>query len=392
MNRSYSAQYIFTNTGPPLKRGIVTVDDSGRIVNIEDTGGELRESRAVEFHNGIIVPGFVNCHAHTELSYLRGQITGRKGLGYFLRHLNQLRDNFTGDTLMPIRAADKEMYDEGTLLCADICNTSDSFGIKKESSITYISLLEVFGIDPQKAGKRMDSLAMLTREAEEHEVTFFPVPHSVYSLSLPLLRMLKEKSASNRVTSLHFLETEGEREFIEERRGPLLDIYRQAGWLVSRPETAASHSSAVLDEITSSGNLILVHNTFVTREIINKVSKRKNLYWCLCPCSNIFIEDAVPPLPLLLEEGCEIVTGTDSLASNSRLSILEELKCLQHHYPSADLGEMIRWATINGARALDRDSEYGKLAPGMRPGLVLLKNVDLQNMKLTPESSAVRLV
>lgn len=392
MNRSYSAQYIFTNTGPPLKRGIVTVDDSGRIVNIEDTGGDLKESRAVEFHNGIIVPGFVNCHAHIELSYLQGQITGRKGLGYFLKHLNELRDNFTGDKLNAIRAADKEMYDEGTVLCADICNTSDSFGIKKESRIAYINLLEVFGIDPQKAGKRIDSLSMLVREAEEHEVTFFPVPHSVYSLSLPLLRMLKEKSGSNSVTSVHFLETEGEREFIEERRGPLLDIYRQSGWLVSQPETAASHSSAVLDEITSSGNLILVHNTFATREIIREAGKRKNLYWCLCPCSNVFIENAVPPLPLLIEEGCEIVTGTDSLASNSRLSILEELKCLRQHYPETPLGEMIRWATINGARALGGESRYGKLAAGMQPGLVLLKNVDLQNMKLTPESIAVRLV
>jgi len=392
MRKSFSAHYIITNTGPPLKKGIVTVDDDGTILKIEDTGGKLIERRGVEFHNGVIVPGFVNCHVHLELSYLKGQIAGKKGLGQFLKYLNKLRDSIITDKVIPIIAADKEMHDEGIVLCADICNTSDSFGIKKESSITWINLLEVFGIDPQKAEKRVEGLASLTREAEKYGLTSFPVPHSVYSVSLPLLRLLKEKSSSNRVTSVHFMETEGETELIEKRGGPLMEAYIESGWLVSQPETAASHSSAVLDEITPSGNLILVHNTYADRETIRAVMKRRNLYWCLCPGSNMYIENTLPPLPLFLEEGCDIVIGTDSLASNRRLSILEEMRILQNHSPSVSLEEIVRWATINGARALGEEEAFGKIGPGMRPGLILLHNIDLLNMKITEESRVKRLI
>ncbi|HSL86001.1 MAG TPA: amidohydrolase family protein, partial [Bacteroidales bacterium] len=283
-------------------------------------------------------------------------------------------------------------YDEGIVLCADICNTPDSFGTKIESRITWINLLEVFGIDPQKAEKRMESLALLTRKAVEYGLTSFPVPHSVYSVSLPLLRMLKEKSSSNRVTSVHFMETEGEREFIEKHGGSLMENYIESGWLVSQPDTAPDHSSAVLNEITSSGNLILVHNTFANRETVREVMKRGNTYWCLCPGSNMYIENAVPPLPLLLDEGCDIVIGTDSLASNRRLSILREMNILQNHFPSVSLEEIVRWATINGARALGEEDAFGKIGPDMRPGLILLRNIDLLNMKITEESRAERLI
>ena len=69
--RKLSAQYIFTNTGAPLKRGIITVDDDGFIIDVEDTNGFLTEKSSVEFYNGVITPGFVNCHCHLELSHLK---------------------------------------------------------------------------------------------------------------------------------------------------------------------------------------------------------------------------------------------------------------------------------------------------------------------------------
>ena len=68
--KSLSAQYVITNTGRPLKRAVITTEDDGTIISIEDTTGDLREKRSTEFYNGIIVPGFVNSHCHPELSHL----------------------------------------------------------------------------------------------------------------------------------------------------------------------------------------------------------------------------------------------------------------------------------------------------------------------------------
>ena len=93
-----------------------------------------------------------------------------------------------------------------------------------------------------------------------------------------------------------------------------------------------------------------------------------------------------------MEEGCQIVIGTDSLASNANLSILNELKTIQLNFPEISIEDLISWATINGATALGEEEQFGSIKPGKKPGLLLLENVDLQNMKLLPESVVTRLI
>ena len=170
-----------------------------------------------------------------------------------------------------------------------------------------------------------------------------------------------------------------------------MESYRESELLPDNPELVSDHESAVLDEVTLSGNLILVHNTFVDRTTIKKLRKRENLYWCLCPRANLYIENRVPPADLLDEEGCSIVIGTDSLASNESLDILEELKVLQTYYPEIPLHKLVKWATFNGAMALRQGNSYGSIRRGKKPGLLLLQDVDLQNMKLLPRTRVTRL-
>ena len=299
--KRFSAQYIITNSGSPLKRAIITTEDDGTILSIEDTGGNPEEKHSVEFHNGIIIPGFVNCHCHLELSHMKGSIAQGSSLGGFIIRVRNTRDNNSENNIVSAYSADNEMYSEGIVLCADICNTSLSFAIKKESRISYVNLLEVFGIDAEKAGRRLDEIVKVAETAEEMNLPFSMVPHSAYSMSLSLLRLLREKSDNNKVTSVHFMETPGEKAFLENHSGPLMDSYKLSGLIPSRLETVKSHVDAVLNEITLSGNLILVHNTFADRETIRKINERKNLFWCLCPNSNIYIENKIPPLDLLLD-------------------------------------------------------------------------------------------
>jgi cytosine/adenosine deaminase-related metal-dependent hydrolase len=388
----FSSQYVITNSGLPLKRAVITAEDDGKIINIEDTNGLLSEKQSVEFHNGIIIPGFVNCHCHLELSYLKGLIIGSSGLGDFIKQVRNTREEKNEIILSSIESADSEMYNEGIVLCADVCNTSITFGIKNKSRIRYLNLLEVFGIDPEKAVKRMDELVKLAHSAREMNLSFFMVPHSAYSMSQSLFRLLKAKSGENKVTSVHFMESLGEKKFLENHSGPFMTSYEQSGLLPPILETVKDHVEMVLNYITASGNLILVHNTFTDRKTIKLVMRRKNIFWCLCPNSNKYIEKTVPPLDTLIDEGCEIVIGTDSLASNSKLSILDELKTLQVSFPNVSIEEFVKWATLNGAKALGSENRFGSIEPGKNPGLLLLQNVDLQNMKLLPETFVTRLI
>ncbi len=389
--KHFSAQYVITNSGPLLKRAIITVDNDGTILNIEDTRGDLREKPSVEFYNGIIIPGFVNCHCHLELSHMKGAISKGTGLTDFIEQVRNIRISENERIISAAAKADKDMYDSGINLCADICNTSLTFNIKKESRISYFNFLEVFGIDPLKASRRLDEIIHISQIAGEMNLPFSLVPHSVYSLSLPLFRLLRQITNDNRVTSIHFMETQAETELVEKHAGPLMTSYMRSGLITTGIETVKSHSDSILNEITSAGNLILVHSTFANKQIIRTVKKRDDLFWCLCPNSNIYIEDRIPPVGLLMVEKCEITLGTDSLASNNRLDILGELKTLQLSMPSLSLEELIKWATINGARALDMEETFGKLETGKKPGVLLLQDADLMNMKLLPESFVTRL-
>jgi aminodeoxyfutalosine deaminase len=390
--RRFSAQFIITNSGPPLKRAIISAADDGTIISIEENNGSLRESQSVEFYNGIIVPGFVNCHCHLELSHLRGFIEEDTGLGNFIMQVREKRNNVPSDELISARAADNILAEEGIVLSADICNTSVTFDIKKTSRIHYLNLLEVFGIDPDKAGKRMYEIMKVAEEAEESGLPYSIIPHSAYAVSVPLFRLIKEKTLINDVTSIHFMETEGEIQFLSDHSGPLRKSYEDSGLLPGNIQTPDDHKSAILNEVTLSGNLILVHNTFADSLTVREIKKRGRTFWCLCPGSNMYIEKKMPPVEMLVAEGCEIVTGTDSLASNKRLSILSELKLLQQYFPAVGLEELLRWATINGARALCEDYKYGKIETGKKPGILLLQDLDLINFRLLSETTVTRLL
>ena len=390
--KRFSAQFIFTNTAPPLKRAVITAEDDGTIVKVEESRGELKETQSVEFYNGIIVPGFVNCHCHLELSHLKGAISEGRGLSDFLMGIRTLRNYDQKEIITAAKKVDDDLFREGVSLCADICNTPVTFDIKKGSRIRYINLGEVFGIDPDKAGKRMEEVIQLARAAKDAGLKLYPVPHSAYSVSLPLFRMLREKSAGNRVTSIHFMESESEAILLKNHSGPMRRSYEDSGLLPASLQMPKNHVTAIIDEVTPSGNLILVHNTYADRNTVSEVKKRGDTYWCLCPGSNLYIENKLPAVEMLLEEDCKIVIGTDSLSSNKKLSILREMKILQEHFPSVTLEELIRWATINGAEALDESHTFGTLEPGKKPGLLLIQDLDLVNFRLTEETNVRRLM
>ncbi|MBK9392267.1 MAG: amidohydrolase family protein [Bacteroidetes bacterium] len=390
--KQFSAQYIFTNTGKPLKRGIITTDDEGVILGIEDTGGLTSERSSVEYHNGIIIPGFVNCHCHLELSHLKGFAKKGSGLSDFILQVRNTRESSPDSITEAAEKADDEMTREGVVLCADICNNDSTFGIKLKSRIKYINLIEVFGIDPAKAGKRIEETKKISEKCRSLNLTCYIIPHAVYSTSLPLFRLIKELTNENRVTSIHFMESEGEKDFIANNTGSIAQSYISSGLMPAIPQTVKSHTETVLSEITLSGNLLLVHNTFADSVTIESVNKRGNTFWCLCPGSNIYIENKLPPVKILYDAGCQIVTGTDSLASNEKLSILHEMKLLQDIFPSITLEELTEWATINGATALGETENYGSIEPGKKPGLLLLKDLDLLSLRLKPETSVLKLI
>ena len=391
--RRFSAQYIITAAGRILKRGIITTDDEGCITEILDTGGNPPELSKTEFYNGIIVPGFINSHCHLELSDMKNKIDEHTGLGEFIKNVRENRSAENASSSDDIAEADKRMYSSGISACADICNNSSSFGIKTHSPVKYINFLEVFGIDPSKADKRIKEVIDLKKEADKTGIRSYIVPHSFYSMSARLISGIRELASDNDLTTIHFMESPQEKTLLQNAEGELMESYSAMGITPAMlNDRVPDHITGIKEFITSNGNLILVHNTYAEVNDIQSGLKRGNTWFCLCPGSNLFIENTLPPVKMMRDLGADIILGTDSLASNRKLDILEEMKVLSFNFPEISLEEIVRWATLNGAQALKIDKQFGSIETGKAPGLVLIENIDMVNLKLTPESRSIRLI
>ena len=148
------------------------------------------------------------------------------------------------------------------------------------------------------------------------------------------------------------------------------------------------------EKLYNAKNVILVHNTFTTEADIKYANLKsaignQQLFWCLCINANLYIEDAIPPIDLLLKNNCTIVLGTDSLASNWSLNLLDEMKNIQKHFPDISTQQLLQWATINGAQALQMDNKLGSFQKGKQPGVILLDQTEGDKISFSSTSNVL---
>lgn len=376
MNRKITAHY--TLVGGQLRSNIVVeVDSSRRIVSVVES--EVIDSMAgVEFYPGILIPGMVNLHCHLELAYLRGAIEEQTGFAGFARAIGMVRDKFTiEERLHAASVADSAMWQEGIEAVLDIANDDVVMPVKERSKIEYRTLFELFGLGCNSITKHQEMAERYTNSS----IT----PHSTYSLQD---QMFLSAASNNRSTiSIHMLESEAETELYR-GRGSLMEWYERMGWECDFLHYG-SPAQRVVRSIEPSRNVVLVHGCRATGEDVALISDhfKDNVTWALCPESNRYISNDRPPVELLRKMGCRIGIGTDSLASARSLSLVDNLRLIDN----VPLDEALTWATKGGAEALGMD-HLGEIAVGKRPGLVIIRDADLHNLRLTPESRAERVV
>jgi cytosine/adenosine deaminase-related metal-dependent hydrolase len=116
-----------------------------------------------------------------------------------------------------------------------------------------------------------------------------------------------------------------------------------------------------------------------------------NVYWAICPLSNLFIHNALPPVELMRRNGLDIMVGTDSLSSNDDLDMVKELYCIHENFPQVPMTELLEWACLNGARFLSKEDVLGSIVPGKKPGIVLVHDVGAEG-QLTKTSHSERII
>ena len=134
------------------------------------------------------------------------------------------------------------------------------------------------------------------------------------------------------VVSIHNQETKDEDEFFLKGNGSLVEMYKKMNIDNSFYQPPQLRSlQTYFSNFSKAASVILVHNTFTKQQDINYISKVTNsvissYLFVLCPNANLYIENTLPPVEMLLKNDCNIVIGTDSLASNHQLKYFGRIK------------------------------------------------------------------
>ncbi|MBO9672479.1 MAG: amidohydrolase family protein [Sphingobacteriaceae bacterium] len=370
MLKYFSADWIFPVSSPPIKNGVVAVNATGEIQQVFTTD-EAKNLDVVHF-KGAIVPGFINTHCHLELSHMLGQIPEQTGLVAFVQGIIKSRQGDAAQIKAAMEAADQKMFDNGIVAVGDISNQISSKEIKENSKIHYHTFIEAMGFNPERAGAIMDAVKVLRQNFKPLPSSI--VPHAPYSVSPALFELIREEAEKdNTIISVHNQETADENAFFENKTGGFLDLYRFLGLDITffNPTNKTSLQSWL--PYIKAQKTLLVHNTVSNQaDIVFAKEQHTNLYWCLCPQANLYIENALPDVNLLIDENVKITLGTDSLASNHQLNILSEMLTLQKHKQVA-FEKLLTWATVNGAEFLALDKQLGTIEVGKKPGLNLIQ-------------------
>ena len=389
-----TASYIYTlDAGEPIRNGFVEYDDTdGTILNV----GECASDEVVQ--DCAIVPGFVNSHCHVELSHLYGKFVKGTGMAGFIDQINALRDWAGNDvkTKLVQQWMDK-MWKDGVSAMADISNDESSFPVKKIHAMYTRTFLEVFGSEPEMCDGVMKDVAQLQKIADEAGIDAAPTPHSCYTMSPQLLSASADAGMERGFISYHSQESQEEEDLVRSGSGAMYENRKRSG-MSTPPVTGESSLKYFIDRLAAvrkapyDERILLVHNVCLSQGDIDAALKvMKNVYWAICPLSNIFIHNALPPVGLMRENGLDITLGTDSLSSNDDLDMVKEIICLHENFPEVPMNEIFTWACLNGARFLMKDSELGSLSVGKRPGIVVVRNIDADGC-VTSASTSERII
>lgn len=366
----------------------------GQVLEINDKGviqalRPRKQGEEVVYFNGILCPGFINCHCHLELSALRGQISEKTGMVDFIKRIISERRK-----LMPlsidsaIQSALKELMDNGIVALGDICNTADTVWSKKRNHHIYThSFIELFGLDDRKVEE-------IWKDGKELASEFWPLPtsitsHAPYSTSSALIQKIHSQNPP--ILSIHLLESKEERMWMEEGVGPFVSFMQH---IEGRKKNKAQ--AGVIDYITQElqahQQIIWVHVVELTKgESVQLVSQYPQSYFCLCPRSNMYIHGTFPDLSIFEGYLGKVCVGTDSLASNDSLDIWAELKALYEYNSQLRLHQLLSFATVNGAKALGIGDRYGSFQPGSRPGINHVSGPSMDERDLINEGKVTKL-
>ena len=368
----YHASWVLPIASAPLRNGTV-VELGGRIVYVGPRTDAPSDDDDVDLGDAMLMPGLVNAHCHLELTTMRGFLDGLGFREWIVRLTSARRAVLTSGMLLDAaRLGVDEGLTHGITTFADTGDTGAGFDAMLERGVRGICYREVFGPDPAQCDEAITALEGKVAEMQERATPLVGVgvsPHAPYTVSDALFRATASLGrARNLPLAVHIAESEAESELVTRGGGEFADAFRARGIGVTprgRTPIALLESLDVLN-----ARALLIHCVRVDADDIGAIA-RHDCPVAHCPASNAKLGHGIAPLAALLAAGVRVGVGTDSVASNDRMDLLDEARLAtllatarEGRHDALAAAQALELATLGGARALGLDKEIGTLEVG----------------------------
>jgi len=366
----YQADYIVTLNGDPIKNGAI------RILNnrIEEVG--TREQ--VQPENGefvrvlpetILMPGLLNSHCHLELGHVRGLLPEKESYSMWVARLQHfLASTETKGYEENIRLGALECLHFGTTTVVDIGNTLQNFKMLPKSPIRSYSVYEALGLHPEKGLDYFKKYWKLSQQKLRAKILpercmFSVGAHAPYSCSPELLNFVVSESKKLETPFvIHGAEGLEEQELFAEEKGRLYEFCKRRYPKVPYEKGKESLEYLLANNWLPNGSIV-AHGNTIKREVAVELAKR-SISLVHCPRSREFFGHPEFPFEMCYNAGVNICLGTDSLASNDNYNLFDEMAEFRRIYPQIECEKILELVTLNGAKAVGRERELGRIAEG----------------------------
>lgn len=364
------ASHVIPMEGSPLSPGAIRISGE-RIVEIGDPAGlrPVAGEEILELAETVLTPGLVNAHCHLELTALGPLdiLTGRSTAPPFVdwvRDLIRKKNALTPAAMTAgIRRGIDHLLASGVTAVGDHVSFNTEYRPIIESALKGRLFGEVLGILPEVCADIYRSLREMAGRVNDASDRFrmSVTPHSVHAVHPDTLKEIARTEPGP--FSIHLAESREEADYFGKQSGPLIDLIAERGL------TSLHKGASAIAYLKKSGfplsRTTAIHGNYLADAELGQLIEMK-IPLVHCPGSHAYFGHRSFPLRGHLDHGLSIGIGTDSIASNTGLDFLLELKRIRETHRSVAPREILTMATLGGARALRMEKEIGSLAPGKK--------------------------
>lgn len=361
------SRYLLKDASTVIDNGAVLIDNGK--VKFAGSANDIsnREScQIIDLGNSAIVPGFVNTHTHLDLTHLHNIIKYNGDFTDWIRQLVDAKKEWTeSEYLSSIRSGIKSSLESGTTTVADITRNGLALEELQKSKIRKSLFYELIDFNPDSTESTIDNFKNMIRKVKRDDLLSIGIfPHAPYTVSEELYRRSKavaEESGFSIAT--HISETIDEAHFLTRGTGKFISLLRDFDMLKEWKPPGLKPVNYLKNIGFLENGCILVHCNYLKGEEVDHIEE-SNSTIVFCPRSHKYFRHKDHPSYKLGNRDINVALGTDSLASNDSLSILDEMKYIYTQHKTSKPQDILCMGTIAGATALRLNDKIGKLEEG----------------------------